>query len=361
MRALFWWTCLFAFTVLAFDHGHLAPVFADHTAHIFDLGLSAVGVGFGIQQTWAYDAPSGVYKSHSMSSDLRQAAIIDTKFMQFVKPEGGYGKKKGDTITITRVSNLTVPTNARLTEGQRIPEDALSLSTIAITAVEWGRSVPFTSLSDELSEFNVQNAIQAALKNQLKVVMDGAAAAPFKTAKVKVEQTGPASLNFDTAGTATQTATFNLNEYAISQIRDYMYSTLAIPPYEGDDFMCLASTNACRGLKQDPSWENWHKYTDPQAKYNGEIGRLENVRFVEVPNTSAMAKNAGASTTTGEAVFFGMDPAVMAVVQDPELRAAVPQDFGRQKSVAWYGIMEFGIVWDTANQGEARIVHYTSA
>lgn len=359
---LFGWFVLTIFMSLFFlEHTplihHISPQII---TYLHNLAKVPFVIGMA-QQTWNFDAPSGTYKNHSMSSDIRQAAIIDTKFMQFVKPEGGYGKKKGDTITITRVSNLTVPTNARLTEGQRIPEDTISLSTIAITVTEWGRSVPYTSLSDDLSEFNIENAIQAALKNQLKVVMDGAAAAPFKTAKVKCEQTGAASVNFDTNGTASQSATFNMNLYAIEQIRDYMYSTLAIPPFEGDDFIVLASTNACRGVKQDPSWETWHKYTDPEAKYNGEIGRVENCRFVEVPNVSALAKTAGGSSTTGEAVFFGMDPAVMAVVQDPELRAAVPQDFGREKSVAWYGIMEFGIVWDTANSGEARIVHFTSS
>lgn len=354
---------LFIVGFFALEHtpliSHIPPHLVSHMHMIFHHG--GMGLFIGSTQTWTFDAPSGVYKNHTMSADLRQAAIIDTKFMQFVKPEPGYGKKKGDTITLTRVSNLAVPTNARLQEGVRISEDTISLSTIAITVTEWGRAVPYTSLSDDLSEFNVENAIQAGLKNQLKVVMDGAAAVPFKAAKVKCESTGVAAVNFDTNGTASQTAVANLNLYAIEQIKDYMHSTLAIPPYEGDDYICLASTNACRGVKQDPAWETWHKYTDPQAKYNGEIGRIENIRFVEVPNVKALAKTAGASTTTGEAVFFGLDPAVMAVCMDPELRAAVPQDFGRQKSVAWYGILEFGIVWDTANSGEARIIHYTSA
>lgn len=312
------------------------------------------------QQTWTFDAPSGTYKNHTLSSDLRQAAIVDTKFMQFVKPEPGYGRKKGDTITITRVSNLTVPTDGTLQETQRIPEDVLTITTTGITVVEWGRSVPYTSLSEDLSEFNVENSVQAALKNQMKVVMDNAAAAAFKTGQIKVEQTGVSSVNFDTGGSPSQQATQNLNVYAVEQIRDYMYSTLFIPPFEGDDYIGLVSTKGARGLKQDPIWEVWHKYTDPEAKYNAEIGRLENIRFVESPNVNALKSVVGTSANTGEAVFFGMDPVVMAVCQDPELRVAIPTDFGRQKNVAWYGILQFGIVWTTSNAGEARIVHYTS-
>ena len=51
----------------------------------------------------------------------------------------------------------------------------------------------------------------------------------------------------------------------------------------------------------------------------------------------------------------------MAEVLTPELRAEVKGDFGRARAVAWYGILNFGIIWDTANAGQARIVHVTSS
>jgi hypothetical protein len=38
----------------------------------------------------------------------------------------------------------------------------------------------------------------------------------------------------------------------------------------------------------------------------------------------------------------------------------VPEDYGRSKGVAWYGIFEFGLIWDTGNAGEAKIIHVTS-
>src|SRR6185312_16015842 len=97
--------------------------------------------------TWSFDAPNGVYKSHEMSSALRKAAIAETKFLQFAKPEPGYGKKSGDTITITRISNLAVPADGRLAETTKIPEDQLTLTTVGIVVHEWGRAVPFTSYS----------------------------------------------------------------------------------------------------------------------------------------------------------------------------------------------------------------------
>lgn len=311
--------------------------------------------------TWQYDAPTGVFKNHQMSSKLRMAAIAECKFMQFVTPEEGYGKQKGESITISRVSNITVPTNGRLNEGIEIPQDELVLSTIAITVAEWGRSVPYTSLSNDLSKFDIGNVIQKKLRDQMALVMDSAAAAAFKTGKIKATPNGVASLSVSTNGTAGATASVNLNGYHVSAIRDLMFSTYNIPAYEGGDYMCLASTKALRGLKSDPDWEVWHKYTDPQAKYNSEVGKYEGIRFIEVNNTAALSGSLGTASVLGEAVFFGDDAVAMAVAQDPELRTELPKDFGRSKNVAWYGVLEFGQIWsDSANAGEVKIIHVTS-
>lgn len=310
--------------------------------------------------TWTFDAPTGVYKNHDMSAQLRYAAIAETKFMQFVSPEPGYGKKKGESVTITRISNLSQPTSGKITENQRIPEDTMTITTVAITVSEWGRAVPYSSLSDDLSMFNLENIVQRVLKDQMKLVMDAAAAAAFKTGQIKAEGTGVSSINFDTGGSATQQATANLNVFHVEQIRDYMFQTLHVPAYEGDDYIGLVTTKSKRGVMSDPAWEPWHRYTDPQAKYNSEIGRLENIRFIEVNNDNALDNTIGLASITGEAVFFGADAVAMAVVEDPELRAKIPEDYGRAKGVAWYGILEFGLIWTTANPGEARVVQWTS-
>jgi N4-gp56 family major capsid protein len=313
--------------------------------------------------TWTFDSPTGVYKSHEMSADLRDAAIAQTKFMQFVRPESGYGRKKGEAITITRTSNIAQPTSGRLTESERIPEDSLTMSTVAITVSEWGRAVPYSSLADDLSTFDMNNNVQKNLRKQMELVLDSAAAAAFKStsAKVKAIPTGASSLVFDTDGTASTQALANVGMYHLEQIRDYMFSTLYVPPYEGDDYIGLFSTKACRGIKSDPAWEDWHKYTNPEAKFNAEIGRIENIRIIEVNNTNALSGSKGSGSVLGECVIFGEDAVASAVAHDPELRRAIPGDFGRQQSVAWYGILDFGVVWDTANAGEARIVHVTSS
>lgn len=312
--------------------------------------------------SWQYDAPSGVYKNHALSADIRMASIAQTKFVQFSATADGYGKKKGENVTITRVSNVDVPTDDSLVELERIPEDSLSLSTQSISAVERGRAIPYSSLSLELAHFDLENAIQKKLRDQLSLRLDSVAATAFKAGMVKAIPDGQASLVFDTDGTASTTALANLNQYHVEQIRDYMFSTLNIMPYIDGDYMCLASTKALRGIKRDPNWEKFKVYGDPAAKANGEVGRIESCRFVEINNTNALSASKGSGSVLGEAVFFGDDPVAMAVVQDPELRAKESEDYGRSKGVAWYGIYGFDQIWkDSATAGEARVVHVTSA
>lgn len=313
--------------------------------------------------TWTYDAPSGTYKSFDLSSQLRFAAIAQTKFMQFVKAEEGYGRKQGDTITISRVAALTVPTSGQLTENSLIPEDNLSISTVAITVSEWGRSVPYSSLSEDLSKYSMENIVQRTLRDQMSLVMDNAAASAFtgSGAQIVATPTGPASITYATNGSPGATASSNINMYHVEDIRDYLFGTLKCPAYEGDDYICLLATKAKRGIVSDPNWEQWHKYTDPEAKYNGEIGRLENTRFIEVNNFSALSNGVGTNSVLGQGVFFGADAVVMALALDPELRAMIPRDYGRQKGVAWYGIAQWGVVWNTSSPGQARIIRLSSS
>jgi len=311
---------------------------------------------------WQFDAPTGVFKNHKLSSQLREAAIAETKFMQFVRPEPGYGKKMGESINITRVSNISVPSSSLLSENNRIPEDNITLSMQAITVAENGRAVPFTSFAADLSTIDLKNVIQRQLKNQMKLLLDIDAATAAKAGQIKAIPTGVSALTMDTDGTASSSATVNLNMYHIEEIRDYMFSTLNVEPAVGDDYIALIATKAKRGIMRDPAWEEWKKYTDPSAKFNSEVGRAENCRFIEVNHSSALSGSLGTGSVLGEGVFLGQDALVMAVAEDPELRAKMADDYGRSNGVAWYGIYSFGQVWsDSANAGESRSVHLTSS
>lgn len=307
--------------------------------------------------SWTFDAPTGTYKSHAMSMKLYEAAVANSIFLDHVSPAEGFGKNKGETVTLVRVRNIAEPGSADLDELTRIPEDEFDLSTKLITVKEIGRAVPYTSLSQDLSEFNIENPIQSKLRDQMRLVLDTKASAGFKKAQVKATTTSATAITFTTNGAFSGVATNNWTVEHVELIRDYMFDTIHVPPLEGDVYLSIVRTKGLRGLKAaGGKWEEWHKYTDPQAKFTGEVGQIEAVRFIESNHSQALSN----FTNIGEGVVFGQDAVAIAEAMTPELRAAIPDDFGRAKAVAWYGILEFDIIWDTANDGEARIVHMGS-
>lgn len=311
---------------------------------------------------WVPDYPSGVMRNHALSKKLRYASIAECKFMQFIKPEPGYGQRMGDTITIPRVRNTAEPTSAVLSRSSKIPIDALALSNRAITVSEYGRGIEFSEESQLLSTFDPEDMIQKTLKKQMKLTLDTVAATAFKACQIRYAPTSIAGGVFTTdAGVTSSIALANVSISHMKVIRDYFMDTIHTEPYQGDNFVALASTKALRGIKDDPEFLAWRQYIQPEmAFFRGEVGMVEGIRFVEVNHTNALANNKGTGSVLGEMIVFGEDPVVVAEVKSPELRAAIPSDFGRQRAIAWYGLLAFGEVWNTANDGEARIIYVTS-
>jgi len=316
------------------------------------------------QYTWGFDSPSGVFKSHAMSSKIYETAVANTKFMPFAKPVDGFGKKKGETVTLTRIAAISEPTSAALTEGTKISEDTYAITTTSITVSEYGRSVPFTSLAEDLSVVDIENSVQARLREQMTLSLDTVASAAFKTTQVKYTPTGVTSADTTTGSSFTSAATNNMNMYHMEQIYDLLYDTYLAPPLEGDKYIGIFRHLAVRGLMRDSDWVEWHKYVGPAAKENGEVGQIENIRVIDTNHgnnagTLGLGK-VGTSNVLGEGVVFGQDAIAIATVQEPELRAKIAGDYGRDKGVAWYGVLGMGAIWTAANAGQAKIVHVGS-
>jgi hypothetical protein len=96
---------------------------------------------------------------------------------------------------------------------------------------------------------------------------------------------------------------------------------------------------------------------DPERLFSGEVGRIEGVRFIKETN---YLSNARGGSTYGEAIMFGADAVAKAVALLPEMRAKIPDDYGRSQGVAWYGILGFRKIWDYTGDGECHIIHINS-
>jgi len=313
--------------------------------------------------TWEGSFATGVLKSHALSKELRYAAVADFEIAQFCRAEPGFGRKAGDTITITKIKNISVPTSAALSEHEDIPIDTLSIGTTGITVSALGRGVEYTSLADELSFFDLKTPIQRKLKDQLAQVNDNLAAAAFKTTYVCAMPTSATAITWDTDGLISDTATHNITVAHCGVIRDYFKDTLHVPAYEKGNFIGLGSTKLLRGIKNDPDFQQWRQWLRPgDVLFNSEVGMVEQIRWIEINNTTALSNAKGTGSVLGEGFVFGDDGVALAEVETPELRAAIPGNFGRFQAVAWYGVLAYGLIWNaTATAGEARVAYITSA
>jgi N4-gp56 family major capsid protein len=303
--------------------------------------------------SWSFDAPSGVYKDHTLSSKIREAAIADAQFMRFARPETGFGKGKGQSVTITKVFPLALA--ARVSELDRLPSGRPAITTTSITVSEWGFKIPMTEFEKNLTHFDLTNQFQRALRDQMKLTMDDMVADAFKTTPIKyTPQTTGAVIN--TASTFS-TANANLSIADLRQIHDYLRG-LKAPKYKNGKYVGILSTKAARGIKNDPEYKDWQAPTDSAPFKDGRLRDVEGFMLIETNNQDSLDDTMGTGSVLGEAVFFGEDAVALATVDEPELRAGIPEDLGRFRDVGWVGTLEAGLVW--AEAGYARVIHVGS-
>lgn len=330
-------------------------------------------------QNWTFDADGGYFANPSLSRELRHAAQPMTKMLQFVSPippMDGMGKGVGDTIDFDKVSNVAVA-GKQLSEDEPMPETKITIRKDSMTVTEWGNSVPYTGKLEALSQWDPSNPIQKALLNDQVKTFDAEIAKYFKAASVYYIPMGTAGspTGIFVAGstgvpttdltTSTHDAERNAQLFDVKGIRDYLFETLLVDPWDGTNYICVGSTRFMRGIKNDTEFIDIQKYAEPSVLLRGEIGMTQGVRFVEVNNVAAFNRHGDDTDSDslpdcGEAVFFGADAVAMGTVIAPELRAESPADFGRSKKLGWYGLLGFGTPWRFHNDSEARMVWVTS-
>lgn len=284
--------------------------------------------------------------------------------MRFVEMQPEYGKNKGDTLTFTRFTHIAEPSSAELSELSPIPEVSFSLATATFVVKEYGVAVPYTGKLEALAKYNIENLIQRTLMEQKRLVLDTLALGSFDDTNVKYVPDGPASSSITFNSTASGTAQAGLNYFHIEDISDLMFDRLNIPYFEGENYVGIFRGKSLTALRRDSQFISWHQYTQPGMKVKGEVGTIERIRLVETNHATGLPYVG--SNNFGSGVVFGQDGVGMIEAEAPHLRAALPSGHGRFKSIAWYGLFGFNIIFSGAtteatSKGTTRIVHVTSA
>lgn len=303
---------------------------------------------------WVWDAPSGVFKNHALSADIRKEAMYDVQTMKFLRPEPGYGKRKGDTVTITRIMQL--PLAGPVGETDVLPSGRPGINTKSVTVTEWGFKVPTTEFEQNLAFFDITNQFQQQLRDQMALTMDSMGASALKSTPYKYTPTASGGV-FSTNGSPGGTANVNLAISDLRLIRDQLRKNKT-PYYRGGKYIGILSTRAARGIKNDPEYKDWVAPHENEPEIAGRLKDIEGFMLLETNNVLSFVDLVGSSTVCGEAVFFGQDSAFTAVVENPELRAGLPIELGRFREVGWVGTLNAALTWDIASL--ARVIHVTS-
>ena len=319
-------------------------------------------------QVWAVNSLGGYLYSRQLSNVLRMTVQPLVKFRQFadVHDISQQGKKKGDSFTWDVVSDVATAGQV-LIETNTMPETNITITQGTLTITEAGNSVPYSGKLDNLSKFPVEDIIKKAMKNDAVKSFDRLAWAQFNQTLLRAIPTGgtnTATVTLYTNGTVTGTNSIAYNNGHAKSIVDQMKER-NIPAYIADDYYAIAWPTTLRTFKNN--LETIHQYSDTGFNLimNGEIGRYENVRYIEQTNIAKGTGTDGVTQTTWTnglsdwIFFFGNDTVAEAIAVPEEMRGKNPTDYGRSKGIAWYYLGGFGIVHTLAVN--TRIVKWDSA
>jgi N4-gp56 family major capsid protein len=331
-------------------------------------------------QVWLTNSLGGFLYSLNLSKDLRAAVQPMTRFRQFcdVKDASLGGKKKGDIFTWDIYQDVAVRAAQSLAETATMPETNFTIVQGTLTLTEAGNSVPYSGKLDDLSYHDVKTIVNKVLKNDAKKWFDASAHAQFNNTLLAVQAlngTSTTSLHISTTGTVTATNSIAFGLPHTKLVVDFMKER-NIPAYTEDDYYAIAWPSTFRTLKNN--LEQVFQYTTEgfrQLMY-GEIGRYDNMRYVEQTN---IPRGGADNTTTFDTfnnvsdswdnglsdwIFFcGEDTAAEAIAVPEEMRGKIPTDYGRSKGVAWYYLGGFASIQSNIanNVANARIVKWESA
>lgn len=244
-----------------------------------------------------------------------------------------------------------------------MPINAPVITRGTVIIKDWLAYLDVTERLERFAQFDVEEILIEALKLNLQHNLDKVVADVLKTTPLVAVPTSASALTITTNGTPSGQAGAKALTYAhIKDAVDYLRLTMQVPPYDGENYACIAHGLGVRVL-HDEIGDAFMKYTTPEHFFRSEVGQLYNCRIVQTNNSDALRGSAGTgSIKTPEAIFLAQDPIVEVISVPEEIRIEpVANTMGRKKRLAWFFSGNWALTWDTPGLGEARVIYLTSA
>lgn len=339
------------------------------------------------------------------SKEILFQAMPVLRFEQFLVKKTELGTAPGLTVNFMRYRSLDGA--QQLVEGVRMETHALSAEQITITVAEHGFAIAVTELLLNASFDDVMASGARLLGRNMATYIDALARDTFmgapsvlygydKLASWSAGATRTPLSPYDRGMFADSEATMSANGgfYFTSALVKDAVETLATKnvPRLGETYVAFVHPHQSRRLRDDPEFIEVTKYASPGNFMLGEIGRLNDVVFIETtqvfqgnttpPATQQLGTNiptntaqkwggqpartaSGATPAIGEvtstpsnpnapanplyrALVIGDNAAGHAISLPVELRDGGVLDFGREHALAWYSIFGLGLITDYA-------------
>ena len=254
-------------------------------------------------QLFAYDPqaqPVNYTGASALSAEMKtfyDMTLIDEAQANLVHDQFGQKrpipKNGGKTIEFRKFAPLAKATTP-LTEGVTPDGKSLSVSTITATVNQYG---DFVTQTDVLELTSLDNTILEATKLLGRqagltldtIVRDVLNSGTNVTYCPKVASGTETAVTSRNALDTTSQLTVKVIQQVVAKLRGQNAPTI------GGKYVAIIHPYVAYDLMRDPEWIDAHKYANPTNLYEGEIGEIAGVRFVQT--TEAKVYDGGVFST----------------------------------------------------------------
>ena len=268
---------------------YVAPVGYDHISGVDN---TAVGYGAGITTGTTMMGPA---IQTIWSKEILFQSMPVLRFEQFAVKKTELGTMPGLTVNFMRYNNLPIPAGP-LVEGVRMKTHAISAQQYSITVAEQGFAVAVSELLLNASFDDIMASASRLLGRNMALYMDNQARYQLSRASsVVFGYQKPSAINVGygvyepgtpaanvaavTGAAGTPANWFMLTPHSVKDAVEVLASKNV--PRLGETYVCFIHPHQGRRLRDTPEWIEVTKYAAPGNFMLGEIGRLNDVVFIE--------------------------------------------------------------------------------
>ena len=265
-----------------------------------------------VTQTTSYvDAipTGGTVKRTFLMKDFYDRKLLET--MKTVNVFDQFGQKRnipknsGKTVEFRRFNLFSPAAVAELTEGVTPDSQDLSQTNVTATVKQYGVFVETSDLLDMTSYDDVKDAATELIGEQMGIKRDWI----IRDAMV-------ATTNKQIVGQSSAASLTSTNKLTVAEIRKAVRTLKKnkaryFNANGHKHFICICDPDTIYDLQNDSLWQDVSKYSNAEQIYNGEMGRMFGVVFVE--STECTVDDHTASTPVNSSydvhhtLIFGAD------------------------------------------------------